>query len=219
MSWADLALIVADPGGTLLALDFDGTLAHIVDDPATAFGHAHAVDALVHQVIAVDPKLDRRYRVPGSPTFVLVDRVGNELLGRKGPLLAQGRGNDGAARSGHPVAVVGQDQCPQQHRRRIHVPAVQVHDGSANRQRRGLFADVRQRHRKRGIGAGALELECEAAVGWRDPPPRERDVRRYRGSAAGDAHLPEHGLLVVGKNHVRLRDGDAFGQRGAAGND
>jgi len=36
--------------------------------------------ALVHQVIAVDPKLDRRYRVPGSPTFVLVDRVGKELL-------------------------------------------------------------------------------------------------------------------------------------------
>ena len=29
--------IVADPGHTLLALDFDGTLAHIVDDPTQAF--------------------------------------------------------------------------------------------------------------------------------------------------------------------------------------
>jgi trehalose 6-phosphate phosphatase len=38
--------VVADPGGTLLALDFDGTLAHVVDDPATAFAHEHAVDAL-----------------------------------------------------------------------------------------------------------------------------------------------------------------------------
>jgi len=38
--------VVADPAGTLLALDFDGTLAHMVDDPSTAFAHAHAVDAL-----------------------------------------------------------------------------------------------------------------------------------------------------------------------------
>lgn len=38
--------VVSDPTGTLLALDFDGTLAHVVDDPATAFAHAHAVDAL-----------------------------------------------------------------------------------------------------------------------------------------------------------------------------
>ena len=38
--------VVADPSGTLLALDFDGTLAHVVDDPTTAFAQAHAVDAL-----------------------------------------------------------------------------------------------------------------------------------------------------------------------------
>ncbi len=38
--------VAADPAGTLLALDFDGTLAHVVDDPTTAFAHAHAVDAL-----------------------------------------------------------------------------------------------------------------------------------------------------------------------------
>ena len=31
--------MVADPTGTLLSLDFDGTLAHVVDDPATAFAH------------------------------------------------------------------------------------------------------------------------------------------------------------------------------------
>jgi trehalose 6-phosphate phosphatase len=43
---AELAAVVGDPAGTLLALDFDGTLAHIVDDPAQAFGHHHAADAL-----------------------------------------------------------------------------------------------------------------------------------------------------------------------------
>ena len=43
---AEVDAVVSDPTGTLLALDFDGTLAHVVDDPATAFAHAHAVDAL-----------------------------------------------------------------------------------------------------------------------------------------------------------------------------
>jgi trehalose 6-phosphate phosphatase len=37
---------VDDPAGTLLALDFDGTLAHIVDDPTQAFAHPDAVTAL-----------------------------------------------------------------------------------------------------------------------------------------------------------------------------
>ncbi len=38
--------VLTDPEGTLLALDFDGTLAHIVDDPEQAFAHAHSVAAL-----------------------------------------------------------------------------------------------------------------------------------------------------------------------------
>lgn len=37
---------LADPQGTLLALDFDGTLAHIVEDPTQAFAHEHSVAAL-----------------------------------------------------------------------------------------------------------------------------------------------------------------------------
>lgn len=37
---------VDDPAGTLLALDFDGTLAHIVDDPTQAFAHPDAITAL-----------------------------------------------------------------------------------------------------------------------------------------------------------------------------
>lgn len=38
--------IIAEPGSTLLALDFDGTLAHIVDDPTQAYAHERAVEAL-----------------------------------------------------------------------------------------------------------------------------------------------------------------------------
>ena len=34
---------------------------------------------LVEQVIAEDPVIDRRYRIPGSPTFVLVDPAGRQL--------------------------------------------------------------------------------------------------------------------------------------------
>jgi trehalose 6-phosphate phosphatase len=37
---------VADPAGTLLALDFDGTLSHIVDDPTLAYAHRDSVAAL-----------------------------------------------------------------------------------------------------------------------------------------------------------------------------
>ncbi len=40
--------VVDDPSGTLLALDFDGTLAHIVDDPTRAFAHESSVAALAH---------------------------------------------------------------------------------------------------------------------------------------------------------------------------
>ena len=38
--------VVADPAGTLLALDFDGTLAHVVDDPTRAYVHERSVAAL-----------------------------------------------------------------------------------------------------------------------------------------------------------------------------
>lgn len=40
------AAVVADPAGTLLALDFDGTLAPIVHDPTQAYAHPASVDAL-----------------------------------------------------------------------------------------------------------------------------------------------------------------------------
>jgi len=44
---AGLAALLADPGGALMAFDFDGTLAPIVDDPARARAHPGAVAALV----------------------------------------------------------------------------------------------------------------------------------------------------------------------------
>lgn len=43
---AAVAAILSDPAGTLLALDFDGTLAPIVDDPDTAHADPDAVTAL-----------------------------------------------------------------------------------------------------------------------------------------------------------------------------
>jgi trehalose 6-phosphate phosphatase len=46
MSSTTRSAVVADPGGTLLALDFDGTLSHIVDDPTVAFAHRDSVAAL-----------------------------------------------------------------------------------------------------------------------------------------------------------------------------
>jgi trehalose 6-phosphate phosphatase len=79
---ADVAAVLADPNGTLLALDFDGTLAHIVDDPATAYAHEHAVSALGR----LAPMLGRVAIVTGRPVHQVVelggfhDRPGLESL-------------------------------------------------------------------------------------------------------------------------------------------
>ncbi|MFL6089491.1 MAG: trehalose-phosphatase [Aeromicrobium sp.] len=75
---AALARIVADPAGTLLALDFDGTLAHIVDDPATAYGQAHAVEALSR----LGPLVGRVAIVTGRPVHQVLELGG--FLGRPG---------------------------------------------------------------------------------------------------------------------------------------
>lgn len=40
------ASLLDEPGGILLGLDFDGTLAHVVDDPMQAFAHPASVDAV-----------------------------------------------------------------------------------------------------------------------------------------------------------------------------
>jgi trehalose 6-phosphate phosphatase len=73
-----MSMIVADPGGTLLALDFDGTLAHIVDDPETAFGHAHAVDALSR----LGARIGRVAIVTGRPVHQVLELGG--FIGRAG---------------------------------------------------------------------------------------------------------------------------------------
>jgi trehalose 6-phosphate phosphatase len=83
--------VVEDPRGTLLALDFDGTLAHIVDDPTQAFGQRRALDALarlgplvgqiaivtgrpVHQVLALGG-FDGR---PGLESLIVCGQYGAE---------------------------------------------------------------------------------------------------------------------------------------------
>ena len=79
---AEVDAVVADPAGTLLALDFDGTLAHVVDDPAMAFAHAHAIDALAR----LGPLLGRIAIITGRPVRQALelggfaDRPGLEAL-------------------------------------------------------------------------------------------------------------------------------------------
>jgi trehalose 6-phosphate phosphatase len=46
MSSSTRSAVVADPAGTLLALDFDGTLSPIVDDPTIAYAHPDSIEAL-----------------------------------------------------------------------------------------------------------------------------------------------------------------------------
>lgn len=70
--------VVADPSGTLLALDFDGTLAHVVDDPTLAFAHTHAVDALAR----LGPCLGRIAVITGRPVRQAIELGG--FAGRLG---------------------------------------------------------------------------------------------------------------------------------------
>ncbi|MGI9085919.1 MAG: trehalose-phosphatase [Aeromicrobium sp.] len=75
---AEVEAVVADPSGTLLALDFDGTLAHVVDDPEMAFAHAHAVDALAR----LGPLLGQIAIITGRPVRQALELGG--FVGRPG---------------------------------------------------------------------------------------------------------------------------------------
>lgn len=66
--------ILADPGATLLALDFDGTLAHIVKDPAQAFAHEHSVAALAR----LGTRLGHIAIITGRPTRQVLELGGFE---------------------------------------------------------------------------------------------------------------------------------------------
>jgi trehalose 6-phosphate phosphatase len=74
----EMTAVVEDPGGTLLALDFDGTLAPIVGDPTRAHGHPRAFDALAR----LGTRVGQIAIVTGRPVEQVV-RLGG-LLGRPG---------------------------------------------------------------------------------------------------------------------------------------
>lgn len=71
------AAVVADPGGTLLALDFDGTLSHIVDDPTRAFAHPRSVAALAR----LGTVLGQVAVITGRPVRQALELSGFEGLG------------------------------------------------------------------------------------------------------------------------------------------
>ncbi len=83
---AGLAALLRDPDRALAALDFDGTLSPIVDDPAAARAHAGAVDALRR----LAPVLGTVAVITGRPALAAVqlgglDRVpGLIVLGHYG---------------------------------------------------------------------------------------------------------------------------------------
>lgn len=72
-----LTAIIGDPDGALLAFDFDGTLAPIVEDPGQARAHPGAVDALA----AVADRVGHLAVVTGRPAAVAVEYAG--LAGRR----------------------------------------------------------------------------------------------------------------------------------------
>jgi len=70
--------VIDDPGGTLLALDFDGTLAHIVDDPTEAYAQERSVAALSR----LGDSLGQIAIVTGRPVHQALELGG--FIGRSG---------------------------------------------------------------------------------------------------------------------------------------
>jgi len=66
---AGLAALVADPGRALVGLDFDGTLAPIVDEPSAARAHPGAIPAMVR----LDQRIGTLAVITGRPAQVAVD--------------------------------------------------------------------------------------------------------------------------------------------------
>lgn len=95
--------VVNDPAGTLLALDFDGTLAHIVDDPTQAYAHENSITALAH----LGGVLGQVAIITGRPVAQalelggFVDRVGLERL----IILGQYGAERWTPTDGHPAPV------------------------------------------------------------------------------------------------------------------
>jgi trehalose 6-phosphate phosphatase len=69
-AWFDA--VRADPGGALMAFDFDGTLSPIVDDPDRAAAHPEARDRLT----ALAQRIGHLAVVTGRPADVAVERLG-----------------------------------------------------------------------------------------------------------------------------------------------
>lgn len=66
------AALLSSPSSALIALDYDGTLAPIVDDPASAVPHPGAVDVLV----ALAPLVGRIAVITGRPAEVVLSLAG-----------------------------------------------------------------------------------------------------------------------------------------------
>ncbi|MFC4505907.1 MULTISPECIES: trehalose-phosphatase [Streptomyces] len=75
-----LDAILADPSHTLIALDFDGTLAPIVENPEDARAHPDALPALT----ALAPKVAAVAVITGRPAEVAVRNAGFAGAGAKG---------------------------------------------------------------------------------------------------------------------------------------
>jgi trehalose 6-phosphate phosphatase len=69
---AGLAALVADPQGTLMAFDFDGTLAPIVDDPA----EARALPGVVKAAAGLSARIGHVAIITGRPAGTAVELAG-----------------------------------------------------------------------------------------------------------------------------------------------
>lgn len=179
---AAMDAILRDPGGTLLALDFDGTLAPIVDDPERAAADPRAVRALAR----LGPEFRRIAIVTGRPAGVALRLGGFDgvagletltILGQYGA--ERWQAPDGSIVAPPPPAAIGDVERA--------LPALLTDLG---------LADLRVEHKSRAIVLHTRgRSDPEADLETLDAPVRKLAMR--------------HGLIVEpGKSVIEIRSSE-----------
>ncbi|QGG40439.1 trehalose-phosphatase [Aeromicrobium yanjiei] len=186
MSSSTRAAVLADPRHTLLAVDFDGTLAHIVEDPTRAYAHPRSVAALAR----LGTVLGQIAIVTGRPVPQALELGGFE--GRAGLEHLVIYGQYGAERWDAENGETTRPDRPDAIRRLADVLPSWLAErgaGDARLEDKGLAIAIHTR----GIGEGLLDslaaplAELAAELGLAVEPGRQVIELRAPGHDKGDA--------------------------------
>ena len=198
---AGLAAILAEPARALLAFDFDGVLAPIVDDPTQSRAHPRMLPALARiapHVGAIAIVTGRPAEVavgygglagaPGLDSLVVFGHYGSQRWdARTGELTGPPAASGGGRRPGRAAATAGRARTPVPSGWRTRAaPSLSTHDGA--RIHKGRSTGCARRSpawpsssnwpsNRAGWSSNSVHLGRTRAAPWRPTRPRSRPAR------------------------------------------